>query len=173
MTSYPKQRAEIAQPQDQSIRYIALTKGQIAIVDAADYAWLSERPWYALDRNCGVGFYAVTRIKTKTIYMHRYILGLTGKIQADHANRNTLDNRRSNLRPATASQNRCNVRKFNPSGYKGVRWHVGKWVASITVKGIPVHLGRFTDKHDAARAYNEAAQKHEGEFAYLNEVPNV
>ena len=168
------EREAVAQPQDKSIRYIVLTKGQLATVDAKNYEWLNQWNWHALKRNCGNGYYAVRKSgpakNRETVYMHRLILGLKGKLQGDHKNRNTLDNRLENLRPATASQNRCNVRKANMSGYKGVRWRAGKWVAEITVKGIYTYLGRFPEKEDAARAYNKAALRHEGEFAVLNGV---
>ncbi len=98
---------------------------------------------------------------------------LKGRV-TDHRNEKKLDNRRSNLRAATTSQNRGNegLRKNNTSGYKGVSWSewAGKWMARIRVNYKHIHLGYFKWKTDAARAYNKAARKHFGRFAKLNKV---
>jgi hypothetical protein len=57
------------------------------------------------------------------------------------------------------------------SKFKGVCWDTrGKWRARITQSKKNKHLGYFTDEIEAAKAYNKAALKHFGEFAYLNEV---
>ena len=90
----------------------------------------------------------------------------------DHINSDSLDNRRSNLRVCTVSQNNMNsaIGRNNKSGYKGVSWDKTnkKWRAGIKAKGKSVSLGSFNSKKDAARAYNEAAKKAYGEFAKLN-----
>jgi hypothetical protein len=81
-----------------------------------------------------------------------------------------LNNQRSNLRPATPTQNRYNqpCRKDSCSGFKGVGIRRKRWLAKIKVDGKTVHLGMFDDKESAARAYDAAARIHHGEFAYLN-----
>jgi hypothetical protein len=100
--------------------------------------------------------------------MHRLLLGVSNDVQVDHVNGDRLDNRRANLRPATSSENMCN-RKGSAS-FKGVHWDKRnkKWRVSIQVKRKIVRLGRFTDPIEAARAYDEAATVHHGEFAVLN-----
>jgi len=62
------------------------------------------------------------------------------------------------------------LRRNNTSGYRGVGWHKAKnkWRAYISLQGKYKHLGLFTCKEDAARAYNREAKKHEG--YPLNEV---
>jgi len=95
----------------------------------------------------------------------------------DHKNRDRSDNRILNLRECTQLQNQKNrgLTIVNKSGYKGVSWHKSKnrWRAGITVDGESIHLGSFTCKHEAAKAYNEAALKYHGEFAYLNVILNT
>lgn len=93
----------------------------------------------------------------------------------DHKDYNKHNNLRSNLRLATRSQNMANrpAPKQNSSGYKGVRWHNrrSKWQARITVNYKEIHLGYFDNIEEAAVAYNNAAMKFFGEFAYLNVLP--
>lgn len=107
------------------------------------------------------------------VFLHKLVLG-TPKEAVDHINGNPCDNRKSNLRLATLSQNQGNrvLNANNTSGYKGVRYHklAKKFVARITIKGVETYLGLHATAIDAARAYNEAALKHFGEFAKLNGV---
>ena len=96
-------------------------------------------------------------------------------MQVDHINGNRLDNRASNLRVCTHSQNQRNQtdrRTYTSSIYKGVSWHKGtqKWASNINVDGKMEYLGIFEDERDAAIAYNNAATLHFKEFASLNEV---
>lgn len=101
-----------------------------------------------------------------------YMTGAWPSPDADHRNLRRSDNRWDNLRESTRSQNMGNagVRVTNTSGFKGVWWDRarGKWSAEITVKYKKYSLGRFLSATDAARAYDEAALKHFGEFARLN-----
>lgn len=108
-------------------------------------------------------------------YLHRIIMGVTGiKVIVDHINGNPLDNRRSNLRTATNSQNVCNKNKHknNTSGYKGVwKRNDGRkkcWVAEIGYGDLNKKIGSFYTKEAAAEAYNEYALKLHKEFANLN-----
>jgi len=99
----------------------------------------------------------------------------------DHTNRDTLDNHRSNLRICTRSQNCGNqkIRSTNRSGFKGVNWKkpggkknpYGHWCARISVESKRIQLGYFSTAEEAARVYDQAAQKYFGEFARLN-FPN-
>lgn len=60
--------------------------------------------------------------------------------------------------------------KTNKSGYKGVSWHVPtkKWRARISINKNQLLIGLFTNKIDAAMAYDKYASEYFGEFAYLN-----
>jgi hypothetical protein len=88
----------------------------------------------------------------------------------DHRNRNPLDNRLSNLRPATQQQQQHNRRRRrnNTSGFIGVSRFRNKWQALASLNGKRVRLGMFTDPVEAARAYDDFAREHHGDFAVLN-----
>jgi len=161
------------------MKRIPLTKGKEALVDDQDYSYLMQWKWHAAKG----GKYAARDTRSfnrqygSVVYMHDVLAarnGIAGKI--DHANQDTLDNQRQNLRPATGSQNGANrgPQANNTSGYKGVVQVCQRWRAQIKVKGEFHSLGHFplTDagKIKAARVYNEAALKHFGEFAVLNPV---
>lgn len=155
-----------------------MTKGQYAIVDPDDYERLSKWKWCVDSR--GYAVRSEKRSETgrkfrKIIRMHREIINAPDDLFVDHKNHKTLDNRKTNLRVCTPSQSRQNVRALiNKSGFKGVWWDNKRkrWVAYIKQRGITLSLGRFADKNDAARAYNQKAQELFGEFAYLNKVGN-
>ena len=87
----------------------------------------------------------------------------------DHKNRNPLDNRKSNLRAATHTQNmqNCSVRCNNTSGVTGVSWHkkLSKWRARIVVNGLEVQLGNYIVFEDAVKARLKAERIYFGEFA--------
>lgn len=87
----------------------------------------------------------------------------------DHIDRNPLNNRRHNLRPATCSQNTINrgVMKNNTSGITGVSWdkRLQKWSVRLQVNGERIILGNYVNKNDAIKARLEAEKKYFGEFA--------
>ena len=134
-------------------------------MDDKDYVAISKYKWYA--KRCKGLLYAARHdASLREIYMHQMIFGVKW---CDHANRNSLDNRRNNLRKASRSQQNCNrkMQKNNTSGYKGVSFAEGYWRAQIW-QGQRIHLGYYKTKEEAARAYDEAAKKLHGEFAVLN-----
>ena len=86
----------------------------------------------------------------------------------DHEDRNGLNNKINNLRPATRLENGRN-RKFqknNTSGITGVCWHKNrkKWMATIKIYGKQKYLGSYINKEDAAQARKEAEKKYFGKF---------
>ena len=162
-----------------------LIKGNTVLIDDID-SDLSEYNWFIDRRADKRTAYVLRKItvlhKKKCLRMHRVILermlgrSLTSGETVDHINCNGLDNRRSNLRPATSSQQTANTKKARSSSgvaysnYKGVTWykHIHKWAAKIQHEGKDKHLGVFEQEIDAAKAYDEAALKYFGEFAKLN-----
>jgi hypothetical protein len=165
-------RHEVIQPLDQSIKYIALTKGQTAIVDASDYDWLMQWCWTAYWHPRTKSFYA--RRNKGGPSMHRIIMKAKSGDLLDHRNGTTLDNRRRNLRFATSAQNAQNrkVRVDSKSGHTGIAWNPakGKWTAQIGVKGRNRYLGSFHEISDAIAARAKAAQETFGEFSYSHRL---
>lgn len=91
----------------------------------------------------------------------------------DHEDGNTLNDKISNLRDASRSQNLANQKNLsldNTSGYTGVIRHrnTNKWKAIIGVNGKLVHLGIFPSKEYAAKRYDEAAVYYFKEFSVSN-----
>ena len=155
---------------------IPLTNGMNAQVDEEDFESISKYRWYALKCPPSKTWYAVATIDHKRIRMHRLILGLSGSIKTDHIDRNGLNNTRSNIRPATQSQNmaNCSGHKNNTSGFKGVYWdkRKAKWRVQIWCENVRYTVGRFKDKIEAAKAYDTKAVELFGQYAGLN-FPNL
>jgi hypothetical protein len=101
----------------------------------------------------------------RMVRMHSFL----GYTHHDHADRNELNNRKYNLRPATTQENarNHNRQKNNTSGVIGVGWLVqqNKWRAYIYIDKKHIGLGTFDNKNDAIIARLKAEQKYFGEFA--------
>ena len=99
-----------------------------------------------------------------SMYAHRVAWTLShGEIpdgmQIDHIDGNRTDNRLCNLRVVTHAENTRNTRQphggHSVSGLLGVSWHktAKKWQAKIRLNRATIHIGYFSDKHEAHEAY--------------------
>ena len=161
-------------PQGEELKFIPLTQGKFAIVDADDYEHLNKYKWCAF-KSYNNKFYAVRRKNNKTIIMHRQIMNAPAGLVVDHIDGNSLNNRKTNLRICTQAQNIHNSRprRNRSSKYKGVFWNKvnKKWSTTIHKGDIRIYLGGFDNEVEAALAYDRKAEELFGEFAYLN-LPN-
>lgn len=153
-------------------RQVELTRGYRAIVDDEDYEAVAQHRWHVTIKKRSTyaarnaprdgGGYATQRLHTF----------LTGWPLVDHIDGDGLNNQRSNLRQAGASENNQNARKHAAaySQYKGVSWckREGRWFAQIQYQHRRRHLGYHASELDAARAYDVAARELFGEFARPN-----
>jgi len=163
------------------MKYIDLTRGYRAIVDDEDFEWLNQWKWHTTTQTKpGEPYYARRTVQTgpgksKSVLMHREILGLTRTVQhTDHRDGNGLNNRRYNLREATNQQNQFNQRRAirGTSKFKGVCWRKlnRKWRAQIKDSPRHITLGYFSDEKEAAQVYDQAALKLFGEFTATNKL---
>jgi hypothetical protein len=152
--------------------------GRAALVDDEDYELVMQYRWHVYEvtkpGRRPSGPYAVANIghgrsDRRTTRMHNLIMG---RPYIDHADHNGLNNQRSNLRPASNSQNGANQRaqEGRSSEYKGVtRTRSRKaWRAVIKVHQKFREVGEFTSELEAAYAYDAAAREAFGEFACTN-----
>lgn len=146
---------------------IPLTRGKFAMVDFDD-ADLAEYKWCINSR------YASRNVKQKPLFMHRVVLErklqrpIQDEMLGDHINGNELDNRRSNLREATRTQNAWNsgTQKNNTSQYTGVSYIAGFYRARLGSSGAI--LGSFKTALDASFCYDREALARWGDYARLN-----
>ena len=162
------------------MREIPLSQNKVALVSDVDYdrvmaagPWSADRSrhtWYArrtitLERGRGG--------RKTSQRLHNFVLNA---LWIDHRDGDGLNNQRSNLRPATRTQNGSNQpkRRHSISRFKGVTRrkhgskHGGSWIAQISDRAITKYIGSFSTEEEAARAYDAAARELFGEFAYLN-----
>lgn len=151
---------------------IPLTKGYVTIVDDEDAEAVLQFKWKA--NSFGGEYVYASRTATvdgkeSNVYLHCWLMDKPPGMLVDHINRNTLDNRRCNLRVATKGQNTANARG-RTGRYKGIDFQPSRnrWRARIMVDGTQKWLGRFKTEEEAARAYDAALLEAHGEFALLN-----
>lgn len=156
------------------MKIIVLNNGMEAMVDDEDYELVMRHTWaYSQPKGCNSG-YAQTTVKAQPLSMHRMVLGLQrgdGQV-CDHIDCNGLNNQKSNLRIATKAQNAMNrgPNKNNKVGLKGVQIRKASktrpYIAVIRANYKSYYLGSFNTAEEAAQAYQEAAKRLHGEFAY-------
>lgn len=136
-----------------------------AVIDESDRPLLRSYTW----RLHTLG-YAVAREGAAIIYMHRLLCDLhVGDCrEADHINRNKLDNRRANLRVVTDAEQSQNTpaRRGGTSQYRGVCFdrRLRRWRAGAQLNGKQHHIGVFASEEDAAEAAATWRREHMGEM---------
>lgn len=143
--------------------YMPANNGKHFIIDKEDFDLVHSYNWNI--RKDGYVY------NTKVGYLHRLLMNTPKGYMTDHIDHNRLNNRKSNLRICLNSNNLMNmISKTGSSKFKGVCWHkkAKKWVSSIRVNNKHMHLGCFDNEVDAAKAYNEAANKYFKQYAKIN-----
>lgn len=154
---------------------IKLTNGYVTLVDDEDVERLSKRRWRAtlIGRKTKAPYasWATHRKidgkrKQVMFYMHREIMDAPKGMDVDHINKNTLDNRKANLRVCSRSENLAGMRRTNATGYRGVSQGGPNSFAAKCGRGSIVTHHKTAE--EAARSYDAMAIKKFGRFATLN-----
>ena len=145
------------------------SKGEEFYFDLEDYDLIKDYCWYINNRK-----YVCAKVNNRQILLHRVVLQINNGYEVDHIQGNTSrhDNRKSNLRVCTHSENMKNVglRTDNTSGVTGVHFDKSKqkWVVRIVIDGKRTVLGEYNSFENAKRKRLEAEKKYYGEFSYNN-----
>lgn len=140
-------------------------------MDDTDFERVSKHNWWAEKRRDK--WYGRAEIDGKNVYLHRFILEAATGVQVNHWDNDGLNNVRTNLITCSNQEN-CRAKKNRPtyfkSRFRGVGWYKRNscWRAELVVMHKQFHLGYFQNEEEAAKAYDEAAIKHFGDFASLN-----
>lgn len=159
------------QPIETATVSIPLTKGQVAVIDAADLSLVAHQSWHAVARRDGKGWYAANSSGRR---MHRVLVGAwNGSKIVDHRDGDGLNNRRANLRVGTQALN-CVNRKSTPGDHlRGARPKKGRWQAYIKQAGKQISLGYFATETEAHNAYLTEARKRYGDWMPLPDPPDA
>jgi hypothetical protein len=133
------------------MKKITLSNGAMTLVDDDNFERLSEYKWKQNSNGyvLRTGWNKELK-KYEAVLMHRVIMSTPAGMHTDHINRDVLDNRKSNLRNATPSENNYNTRPLwsnNTSGYKGICWDKSrnKWLVRVGTKQV----GRYDTLDEA------------------------
>lgn len=148
-----------------NIGYIILRNGKNenvaeVKVDVEDIDKLIQYKW-----RLGTWGYASSNINDNDVFMQRFIMNeFDNNNIIDHINRDTLDNRKNNLRIVDKSLNSINagIRANNTSGATGVSWFKAAqaWRSYINYQGNRIELGYYKDFKDAVIARLNAENKY-------------
>lgn len=156
---------------------IPLTKGQFATVCTCCAYKVTGRKWHATWNSKTRSYYAartatISELATgcpKRLWMHRIINNTPDGLFTDHIDNNTLNDRCSNLRVATSSQNVMNTRKSsrNKSGCKGVSFNKekGKYELRLMANGKKMFFGYYDTIEEACHERTIVAKNIHGEFS--------
>ena len=143
-------------------------KGEPFYIDKEDFSKVKDYCWWFRKE------YLQGKDNGKRILLHRLIMNCPDDKVVDHINHNTADNRKSNLRIVSRSQNSMNrvKRKDNRSGVTGVYFSEKEqcWAASITKEQKTVTLGFYQNFDMAVKARKNAEEKIFQEYSYDNSI---
>lgn len=133
------------------------SSGEEFYFDIDDYDLIKDVCWYTDKDKYIVGTY-----NGKSIKQHRMILNFPTCKDIDHINHCVYDNRKSNIREATRSQNNQNKNSLGVYYSKSK----GRWIAELKCDGKKHYLGSYVDIEDAILARHDAENTYFVEFKY-------
>ena len=101
-----------------------------SLIDLEDIEKIEKYHWVIRYDKRHPKHYVESRVKGKRLHLHRYLMGVgfekyTPEKTVDHINGNSLDNRKSNLRICTKSENSKNMKSISSrstSKIKYINW---------------------------------------------------
>lgn len=115
------------------------------------------------------GYIAIS-LEGKKYYAHRlawlYMYGTIPESNLDHIDRDTGNNRISNLRVCDHSKNTFNSIKNDTTYYRGVAKNHNNYKARIYVEGKYIELGTYSTPEEASIVYEIKAKELQGDFYY-------
>ena len=152
-------RTKFYQENDYAYGYTSNTK-QKFLIDLEDVEFAQKYTWHESDQG-----YIMSRIDGKLVRLHRILMNCPDGMDVDHIKHNTYDNRKSQLRLVTCSQNNMNKES------KGVvKLKNGKYRAYIGIDYQTIYLGVFDTFEEARVTRKEAENKYFGEYSYDNSI---
>lgn len=121
-----------------------------------------------------VGIWSITKAGyivncASGVYIHRLVMDCPKGIEVDHIYHNLLDNRKSQLRYATSSQQKMNtkIRCDNSSGHRGVYYDKSRntWNVNINIQNESFRK-RFKKYDDAVNMADNIYNKYFGDYKY-------
>lgn len=146
------------------------TKDTHFIIDDADEIEVKKHSWHVTTKMNGHLYIR----NEKGRVLHWFLMKPPANKLIDHINGNTFDNRRSNLRLASKSQNAQNqkLRSSSRTGFKGVCFErfTNKYKVQIVHNGKNINLGRYLTARQAAEVYDNKAIELFGQYAKTNKM---
>lgn len=140
------------------------------LIDTADLEKVKtfRGTWFAGFDDSGKRYYIHGKDRrggvNKTILLHRYIMDCPEGMVVDHIDRDSLNNRRENLRIVSPGENMQNrkIHRNNTSGVRGVSWYkkTGQWRVQLSLNGKMKNLGLFDHFDDAVTVAKAAYEDH-------------
>jgi hypothetical protein len=145
--------------------------GKYAMVDDEDYKLLKNYRWYYHSERYAFR-HQTNEKRLKSIYLHNEIMEPVKGQQVHFLDGNSLNCQRSNLilLPISTCRHMATPSKSKTCRFKGVRFDnkTGSYLANIKENGKNKYLGTFTIPTYAALAYDRAARRIYGPYAYQN-----
>lgn len=174
MTSIRRKTENAYRIENQYVIGITTNTNEEFIFDLEDYDKVRMFTWVSYNGYITTNNFILCNYP-KTMKLHRLVMNETDSgTLIDHINHDKLDNRKSNLRGVTYSQNAMNhvIGKNNNTGVSGVQYlkPQNKWMARIRANYRNISLGNYDSKEDAILARKEAEEKYFGEYSYDNSM---
>lgn len=140
------------------------------IIDKEDFGRCSKLQWNIRPYKRNIKNWYTSNYKVGLL--HRFLVSAPKGMQVDHINRDTLNNRKDNLRICSNKENTRNttpIRDNNTSGHKGVMWdkRTEKWMSYIMVNYKFKNLGYYNDFDEAVEVREQAERSYFGEYSAL------